>query len=405
MTGSTIDHLVSVTVFLGAILIFVGLFNQIIQTAVMYQRHRLLATKCTDLLDNISLNPGFPVHWGKTNCTPTGFGLQDPEFTRYRLSPFSLMRLRSSTGEPVYYPKTDSYFSNISVGHGYLLVPFSQAINYSTAARLLGVNGTYGFQLTITPIITVAISEVQSNPLELSVDVSGAGFPLVAATVSYCMIIVTPGEGAYPAFSVDYGIVYTDDKGSASIEFPDVDGSKESYVLIAYASLCGLVGMGYHEHVIHEENRVVPFVSDFGRREVIIAHSYDVHGGDHPAEIAYNATFVLLSDDFTLRELSMGNDTGKLGKINYGEGKPYKIVTIPTYSPGILVITYRKSAVETGVVLMPWGISTMAFPVTFGGDPYNREWVATDIRQVTVNGIAYQAKLALWSLEGYWVIG
>jgi hypothetical protein len=70
-----------------------------------------------------------------------------------------------------------------------------------------------------------------------------------------------------------------------------------------------------------------------------------------------------------------------------------------------LIISYRKSAQETGVVLMPWGISSMAFPVTFGEDPIGKEWVATDIRQVLVNNIAYQAKLALWSLQGYQVIG
>ena len=54
---------------------------------------------------------------------------------------------------------------------------------------------------------------------------------------------------------------------------------------------------------------------------------------------------------------------------------------------------------------MPWGMSSLAFPVVFGGDPSKQEWVATDMRQVIVGGIAYQAKLALWSLEGYQVIG
>jgi hypothetical protein len=408
MTGSTIDHLVSVTVFLGAILIFIGLFNQTIQTAIIYQRHRHLATRCSDLLDNIMLNPGYPMYWGRSNCTPTAFGVQDPEFTQYRLSPFSLMRLRSSSGEPVYYPKTDSYYSNITLGFGNsLLVSVTQAINYSTAAKLLGINGTYALQLAITPIITVSISEAQPNPLELTVDVAGAGFPLSNAVVSYCLITVeaTGGQGAYPAYTVDYGVTNTNDKGSALLNFSDVDGTQESYVLIAYAHLSGLMGVGYHQHVIHEENYVVPFVSDFEEREVLIAHSYDVHGGDHPAEIAYNATFVLLTDDYTLREMPMENTTGKLGKLNYGEGKPYKSITIPTYNPGILVITYRKSAQQTGVVMMPWGISSLAFPVTFGEDPSGKEWVATDMRQVIVNGIAYQAKLALWSLEGYGVIG
>src|SRR4030042_3917753 len=98
MAGATIDHLVSVTVFIGAILLFISLFNQTIQTAIIYQRHRYIASKCTDLLDNIMLNPGYPLEWGKSNSTPTSFGLQNPEFTQYRLSPFSLMRLQSFTG-------------------------------------------------------------------------------------------------------------------------------------------------------------------------------------------------------------------------------------------------------------------------------------------------------------------
>jgi hypothetical protein len=134
-----------------------------------------------------------------------------------------------------------------------------------------------------------------------------------------------------------------------------------------------------------------------------------VHGGDSPAEITYNATFVLLTEDFTLREMPLENSSGKLGKLNYGQDPQhaYNMITIPTYNPGILVVTYRKSAQDQkcGVVLMPWGISSMAFPISFGGDPTGREWVATDIRQVLVNNIAYQAKLALWSLQGYQVIG
>jgi len=408
VAGSTIDHLVSVTVFLGAILVFISLFNQTLQTAILYQRHRNLATKCSDLLDNMLLNPGTPSYWGRSNVTPTGFGLQDPEFTQYRLSPFSLMRLNYTPGKPVFYPKTGKYYSNITMGFGKsLLVPFNEVINYSTAARLLGVNGTYGFSLTITPIVTVSITELQLNPLQLRVDVRGAGFPLIYANVSHCLITVkaTGGQGAYPSYTVDYGSALTDSEGSVLLTFPSFDGEEESYVLIAYAHLSGLVGVGYHEHVQYTGSYVVPFVEDFDTRRVLIAHSWDVHGGDNPAEISYNATFVLLTEDFTLREMPLENSTGKVGKINYGVGKPYQNITIPTYNPGILVITYRKSAQESGVVLMPWGISSMAFPVTFGEDPFGKVWVATDIRQVIVNNIAYQAKLALWSFEGYQVIG
>jgi hypothetical protein len=163
--------------------------------------------------------------------------------------------------------------------------------------------------------------------------------------------------------------------------------------------------MGYHEHVTYDTNYIIPFIDDFAEGRILIAHSFDVHNIGDTAEVTYNATFVILTEDFTLRQISIENSTGSL---NYGQGKPYAYVTIPENiknNPGILVITYRKSAQETGVVLMPWGISSMAFPVVFGGDPSGQEWVATDMRQVVVNNIAYQAKLALWSLEGYGVVG
>lgn len=409
MAGSTIDHLISVMVFLGALLVFMSLFNNTLQTAILYQRHRNLATKCSDLLDNILLNPGIPQEWGKSNCTPTGFGIQDPEFTQYRVSPYSLMRLQTSMGEPIYYPKTGQYYSNITMGFGnFLLFPYTKAINYSTATRLLGINGSYGFQLTVTPVITVSISEVQAeDPLRLAVSVAGTGFPLSNAAVSYCFLTVSlaGGGGAYPSYTTKYGTVYADVTGSVLLEFPEVDDDETSYAFIAYAHLSGLVGVGYHERVSSENEYVIPFIDDLATRRVLIAHSYDVeYYGPPEAEVSYNATFVLLTEDFTLREMPIDNSTGKIGKVNYGEGKPYGSVTIPTYNPGILIVTYRKSAVEGGVILMPWGISSLAFPVTFGDSPFGREWVATDTRQVIINDVTYQVKLALWSLEGYQVI-
>ena len=411
MAGSTIDHLVSVTVFLGGLLLFISLFNQTIQTAILYQRHRVLAVKCSDLLDNMLLNPGIPIDWGRSNVTPTGFGLQDPEFTQYRLSPFSLMRLISSSGERVYYPRTGKYYSNMTMGWGnFLLVSFTESVNYSTVSRLLGLNSSYGFQLTVTPIITVSVSKVSTGtPLKLKVEVAGSGFPLVNAPVSYCFLQIEKGTKQHPQYAVTSNITYTDNTGVAMLTFPGIDDTY-SYALIAYAHFSGLIGVGYYNHVTTSlEEYIVPFVDSFEERRVLLAHSWAVHdpGGGSQSELKYNASFVILSEDFTLREMPLENSTGRVGHVVYGQGteKAYGVVTIPTYNPGILIVTYRKSAVETGVVLMPWGISSLAFPVVFGDDPSNSEWVATDLRQVIVNGIAYQAKLALWSLEGYQVIG
>jgi len=412
MVSSTIDHMVAVTVFLAATLLFIGLFNQTIQTAVIYQRHRALATKASDLLDTMLLNPGIPVNWGQMNGTPTGFGLQDPEFTQYRLSPYSLMRLMYYSGTPVYYPRTGTYYSNITMGFGnFLLVSSTESINYSTASKLLGINGTYGFQLIISPIITISVTKISvGTPLKLAINVAGAGSPLANAPVSYCFLLINKGESQYPSFTTIYDSTYTNEAGSAVLTFSGIDGESYSYAFIAYVGLSGLKGAGYYTHVSEDlQEYVVPLVDSFEDRRVLIAHSWAVNeppDKTSQSELKYNATFVILADDFTLREVPL-DAVGRVGHVVYGQGteKAYGNVTIPTYNPGILVVTYRKSATQYGAVLMPWGLSAMAFPVTFGGDPLQQEWVATDMRQVTVGGIAYQAKIALWSLEGYQVIG
>jgi hypothetical protein len=405
MTGVTIDHLVSLIVLLGAIVLFIGLFNQIIQTAVLYQQQRYLADKCSDLLDGMLLTPGNPLDstnttfWGRSSSTPTSFGLQDPEFTQYELSPFSLMRLNYSQGKTIHYSETDMDYSYNTVGPGAsLLVPFNELINYSTVAELLGTNRTYGFTLTITPIVTVNVKETQLNPLNLAVTVTGNGYPLATANVSYCLISAT-GQGECPSYGIISGFSTTDNAGQAILDFPGFNGMQASYAIIVYARLGGLVGSGYYVNDLYHDNSVVPFIADFNNNSVILAHSADVYGGNDPTEIGFNATLVMRTQDFSLRQMLLDNASGSVNEGTYGS------IAIPTNNTGILVITYEEDQTNlTGIALMPWGFSSLSFPIVFGGNPLMREWVATDIRQVTVNSVSYQAKLALWSLTGYQVM-
>jgi hypothetical protein len=353
------------------------------------------------------LNPGIPLNWGQNDSLPTGFGLQDPEFTQYKISSFSLMRLNSATGTPVYYPKTDSTYSNITVGDkNFLLLSEYSALNYTKALDLLGIRNQYGFQLTFTPIVTVSHTETQAaNPLRVSLNAYGTGFPLANAQITYCLIAVDFSGGAegHPAYTIDYGTASVDQQGSVTLNFTQVTDSDMSYSLITYVHLGGLVGVGYNERVSLEEEYIVPFIDDMDEGKVLIAHNYDIESSNPPSsEVKYNASLVYLAEDFTLREMPLENS---YGHVNSGEGFPYEVVNIPTNNPGILIITYKKSAVEGGLVMMPWGVSSLAFPVVFGGDPQGKEWVATDMRQVIVGGVAYQAKLALWSLGGYQVVG
>jgi hypothetical protein len=215
--------------------------------------------------------------------------------------------------------------------------------------------------------------------------------------------VVPKGQGNSPFYESTFGTTYTDDGGSSVLTFSGV-AQTDSYVLIVYAHMSGLTGIGYKERIMSDKRYVIPLIDSFQDRRVLLAHSYDVHYyGPPESAVFFNATFVILSQDFTLREMPLENSTGKTGKVNYGAGQPYSTLTIPTYNPGILVITYESNN-EYGVVLMPWGLSSLAFSITFGGQSSGMEWVATDTRQVVVNGIAYQVKLAMWSYQGQQVI-
>jgi hypothetical protein len=141
-----------------------------------------------------------------------------------------------------------------------------------------------------------------------------------------------------------------------------------------------------------------------GSQTVVLAHNYDLnYSGQQGSTLKYNATFVILKEDYTLSELSLGGDTANT--TISGPGNPCHSVPLPTCTTGILIVTYQQEgSTQGGVVMMPWGISSLAFPVTFGGNPQGQNWVATDIRQVTIGGIAYQAKLELWN-QGVQVAG
>ncbi|MGA2681005.1 MAG: hypothetical protein ABSF44_04305 [Candidatus Bathyarchaeia archaeon] len=356
------------------------------------------------------LNPGSPNNWGQSDVTPASFGVQDPEFTQYELSAFSLMRLGAS-GDLLEYDKTpNNMYTRVTPGAGAALVtPNADALNYSKALTLLGIKGTYGFQLSLTPDVTVSVSETHScSPLTLSLTATGASFPFANAEVNYCLFLVTLGStpAQYPSYELLNGTTFTDTQGKASVTFSTVTDPSEVYAFIAYARLDGVVGVGYHTRTSESDQYLVPVVQDIGSQTIVLAHSYDLNNSNAPtASLKYNATFVISTQDYTLSELSLGSGSGTYGYIMSGIGNPVENVTLPTCTTGILILTYQESASLGGVIIMPWGISALGFPVNFGGNPSQQEWVATDLRQVMIGDVAYQAKLSLWSTKAVQVTG
>jgi hypothetical protein len=401
MASASLDHMLSLTIFIAALLLFIGLFSNTIQTGVAYQQHTAMSTKTSDLLDTLLLNPGLPTDWRQSDAVPVGLGLQDPDFNQYKLSSLSSMRLTSG-GSLVYYPRTGGYFSNLSAGYGgYLYTPTDKTVDYLTASKQLGVNGTYGFQLTLTPTVTVAIQKISTgSPLQFVVTAAGTGFVFANANITYSLIVVNQNANPYPSYTIFSGENSTDASGTAVIPaFVGIDGESRSYALIVYAYLYGLKGVGYYVHIPQSAaTSVVPLVSSFQNQNITLAHSDTVGtGASSPTtELSYNTSFAIVTEEYTLRQVILDQPTGKVG----GGGSPYGSVQVPDNS-GILIVAYKNTASgQSGVVLMPWGLGSLAVPLTFGGDSKGYQWVTTDIRQVTIDGVAYQAKLSLWRIQG-----
>lgn len=403
MSGVSIDHIISVVVLMAAILLFVGLFNQTLSVGVDSQRNTTTAKVCSDLLDAILLNPRIPI-----NGTPIAFGLQDPSLPQYQLSSFSLMRLNSASGTSVSFEKTDLTYGSLTTNpNNYLFYPYSDIINYSTASTLLGINGTYGFQLSLTPTVNISIAEISTSPLRLSLNVTGTGFPLANATVNYLLIPVSV-DASYPNFqtiSNQIGSTITDIAGSTSVTFPSFSLNPNlTYAFVAYAYLDGITGIGYYEHSCVGNQRIVPFLNPLSTQNVTLAHSDDIPNNSITANtLNYNSSFILEGQNYALQQTSIGS-SNSIGSVTSGAGYSPISISMGSYTPGILVIAYVNNG-NSGIVMMPWGFSSLGFSMKFGGTPMNQGWVATDLRQVQINGVSYQAQLSLWSIKGNEVVG
>jgi Tfp pilus assembly protein PilV len=414
MPEAAIDHLVAIVIFLVAILVFVNLFSQNLQTAILYQRNSQVATEASDLLDSISLSPGNPQNWGTTNSTPTLFALQALSLAGYVISPFSLMRLNASnTGTKIRC--NGIWYSNVTMPlGGYLSIPFNRVVNYTTAAQLLAISGAYGFQLAMIPILNISMSQTRANPLQVSVNVTGSGLPLAGASLNYYLITSTNGP-KYPKFQIlpSSSTQYTNATGSAVLGFPSVNATNCAYALIVYASLEGLSGVGYFVRPA-TANKIVPVIGSFTDGKAVPNATILLTQPSSNAKLSFNATFLVLgSSTSSVTQMYLRNGSSSLpaaavtGLVN-GQNQSAKIQIPNNNQIGIVVITYNSTATSPGISLMPWGIGSLDVTLVYGSSipsSSNKDWVTTDVRQVIVAGESYQFKIALWSLAGVQVQG
>jgi hypothetical protein len=109
---------------------------------------------------------------------------------------------------------------------------------------------------------------------------------------------------------------------------------------------------------------------------------------------------MILTEEYAFRRVILdANATGQV-QDNSGSTEQYASLTMPD-NAGLLIVAYKDaSKTQTGITLAPWGFGAIVYPVKFGGDPSGQSWVTTDLRQVTIGGIAYQAQISIWSQKG-----
>ena len=399
MSGVSVDHVVSVIVLLAAIVLFVGLFDQTLTAAVNYQYNTTTAKECDNLIDEILLTNAPPL-----SGAPSWFGMQDSALATYNLDPFSLMRLDSIAEAPISYQKTSQTYSAITTSpENYLLYPYSDMITYSTALGLLGLQSTYGFQLSLTPTVNVAITEVSTNPLNFTVTARGTAFPLAYATVNYLLIPVSL-NGNCPEFetiSGQMGSIQTNGLGQASKSFSNFHPNQGlTFAFVAFVYLDGVAGIGYYVNSPVGSQSIIPFLDPLSTMSVTLANSKDVQlTSTNAVSMNYNTTFIFESGNYAFEETSLASSYSS-GSVTSGPGNPPVSLSMSSYTPGILVIAYENTG-NNGIVLMPWGFSSLGFSLKFGGTPINQGWVATDIRQVEINSVSYQATLSLWGTQSH----
>jgi hypothetical protein len=217
----------------------------------------------------------------------------------------------------------------------------------------------------------------------------------------------TTSQQGTPILNLETGNFTTDSTGKAVKIFQSLTtaDNKTAYTFIVKASIGGLTGVNYKSRNAYIENagNIAPFIDNYENGTILLAHNPKNNPSDNEP-LHFNATFYSLPDIFwPIPRLS--NWTGLVN--GTGPDPTMQIPVDARNAPGFLVVAYCNSDENAfGMSIMPWGIGSVGVSVVFAENPLMpvNEWVAADIRQVRVGDTAYQAKLLLWSLEGYEVV-
>jgi hypothetical protein len=163
------------------------------------------------------------------------------------------------------------------------------------------------------------------------------------------------------------------------------------------ASTAGISGIGYlSQETMTNSGSLIPYIQSYesGTANMMLTQNPQTGMGN----LYFNASSYVVPDNFV--PIPAGIFSGIVNSTT-----PSQSLSINTNNQtAFLVIAYSDGS-NYGMVITPIGVNSIGASVTFGANPSGKNWVATDLRQVLIGNIAYQAKLSLWSLQGYGVTG
>ena len=395
MGGQIIDTTVAFIAFILIFVVTLATFNSIVISGLNYVNLRQVTLVANDLIDNMLLTPGSPANWGQLNVQPSAFGLQNPGFKAYSLSPFDPLRMMQPNGTIIV--NGVSYSTFILPGGQTMWQPTTSLVNYTTAQKLLGLSGTYGFKITLTPTLTVTITPTNQNPLTLNMTVSAPGGPVYNANIGFTLFYIPSnvnGNNPPPVYSF-FAKFPTDTLGHATVLFP-FDASTTAYSGIATVAAGGILATQMIGNTDFSQVKMFPVLQNIATGAGLMIHQCTYQNNPPCGIYNYNASLYIPAADGSLQQISLGGGTGS---VTPGQPGAFQF---PLGQPGIVIIGFNGPglAKKAGFFVLPWGYNTLSLSLFFGGTPSTVRVVASVRRAALMGTIHYQAVLTLWKLSG-----
>jgi hypothetical protein len=389
MSSSVIDYAVSFVIFIGlltaCLTITIQTLDNIYSTQVNQQRN----TESLNLLNNILDTTGYPSNWGQTNAQVTQFGLRWTASDSTNISPFTPMRLSTSTKTIMY--DGESY---VDSGDGTLpiYIKTSDTLTYDQISQILSMKNNYGWRVTYTPLIDLETTLRQgSQGLTAVIKASTHNGPLGNATLDGTLIYCDP-QAEYPFQLIQSSSGQTNPTGLGSITFSGFTPEDDQYLILERCNKPGISGVGYFFNEQSSDASLGAFISNYTSGSITLVHRKD-YDPQYPNinTIFYNSTYIIPVGVNSYRLVRLDNGSGEISPSN-----PADIdLGIVRNTPGALIIFY-KVGTQLKTIIIPWGISTTSMSSVFGDTPLDTSSIITKSREVLVNGCSYEVSIELW---------